>query len=143
MVPTSKVPRENPGGGSYGRRFREGSGLRMVRTYDILMSCFLLCIFQFASLFHLLKGKHKTQQNTTKAKEQTNRSEKKRENQNYKKRTPLTIGPCDAFSLYKPKPPIKWKPAKFIKCFHQCLTGQLHSGRANLQNCEPRMCEKA
>ena len=26
MVPTSKVPRENPGGGSYGRRFPEGSG---------------------------------------------------------------------------------------------------------------------
>ena len=30
---------------------------------------------------------------------------------------------------------IKWKPAKFIKCFHQCLTGQLHSGRAKLQKC--------
>ena len=23
--------------------------------------------------------------------------------------TPLKIGPCDAFSFYKPKPPIKWK----------------------------------
>ena len=44
-----------------------------------------------------------------------------------------------------------------IKCFHQCLTRHLHSGRANLQNefahdiqtllvslwVDPRMCEKA
>ena len=35
MVPTSKVPSENPGGGSYGRRFREGFGLRMVPTSKV------------------------------------------------------------------------------------------------------------
>ena len=35
MVPTLKVPRENPGGGSYGRRFPEGFGLRMVPTSKV------------------------------------------------------------------------------------------------------------
>ena len=35
MVPTLQVPRENPGGGSYGRRFPEGSGFRMVPTSKV------------------------------------------------------------------------------------------------------------